>query len=307
MAAQVIEPTGFAALEPPPQIKAMLFGWDGILFDNNDFNFEVLRDAFAQLGIEPSVNWLRARADVPLRALIIEASRRARCVVDPNVVIAERNRIATRRLGSLRPNRALHQLIERHRGTLLMGVVTGLERCCLTAPLRSFGLETAFDVIVTRDDVLRHKPHPDGVHAACRNLNVAPADVQVFERSAEGLTAAARGGVGRVIDLRKLVASSSQAPGNSRYMLDFALRWLPYGGGHAGDILVHFGLTEHEFFSRLHNLLVVNSPTQLKLDPQDAFELISLCADRTKFPPSRLPSTRGDGTRVLLGGPPKQQ
>lgn len=37
----------------------------------------------------------------------------------------------------------------------------------------------------------------------------------------------------------------------SRAMLDFALRWSPYGGGRDEDILIEFGLTSPAFFERV--------------------------------------------------------
>ena len=40
-----------------------------------------------------------------------------------------------------------------------------------------------------------------------------------------------------------------------RAMIEFIRRWHRFGGGSARDILVEFGLPEHEFFSRTLELL----------------------------------------------------
>lgn len=48
------------------------------------------------------------------------------------------------------------------------------------------------------------------------------------------------------------MAAESQV---SRAMLDFALRWSPYGGGRDEDILVEFGITSHAFFERVLTML----------------------------------------------------
>lgn len=42
-------------------------------------------------------------------------------------------------------------------------------------------------------------------------------------------------------------------------MLEFAVRWCPYGGGEPGDILVEFGLTDQDYFTRLSTLLTTRS------------------------------------------------
>lgn len=41
----------------------------------------------------------------------------------------------------------------------------------------------------------------------------------------------------------------------SRAMLDFALRWSPYGGGRDEDILIEFGLIAPAFFERVLTML----------------------------------------------------
>ncbi|MET9202429.1 hypothetical protein [Gordonia sp. NPDC003585] len=43
-------------------------------------------------------------------------------------------------------------------------------------------------------------------------------------------------------------------------MLRFALHWLPYGGGSAGDILVEFGISECEFFRRVLRVVRESEP-----------------------------------------------
>ncbi len=38
-------------------------------------------------------------------------------------------------------------------------------------------------------------------------------------------------------------------------MLDFAVRWMPYGGGEAEDIMVTFGMSPETYFRRLEHVL----------------------------------------------------
>lgn len=42
-------------------------------------------------------------------------------------------------------------------------------------------------------------------------------------------------------------------------MLDFAIRWLPFGGGSPGDIFLEFGLSEKKFYDRLLTLITHRS------------------------------------------------
>ncbi|OZC57157.1 hypothetical protein CH289_04545 [Rhodococcus sp. RS1C4] len=59
-------------------------------------------------------------------------------------------------------------------------------------------------------------------------------------------------------------------------ILDFALKWLPWGGGPDEDIMVEFGLSTVQFYSRLQALL--DSSTRApNLDKTVVDELYRLC------------------------------
>ncbi|RZK94742.1 MAG: DUF3263 domain-containing protein [Rhodococcus sp. (in: high G+C Gram-positive bacteria)] len=49
-------------------------------------------------------------------------------------------------------------------------------------------------------------------------------------------------------------------------IIEFARRWLPYGGGNTGDLLVEFGMTPACYIARLGKIL--DSPVGRCLDPQ---------------------------------------
>jgi HAD superfamily hydrolase (TIGR01509 family) len=61
--------------------------------------------------------------------------------------------------------------------------------------LRSAGLDDAFEIIVTGDDVERAKPAPDIYLLACERLGVAPGDALALEDSASGVAAAKAAGL----------------------------------------------------------------------------------------------------------------
>lgn len=48
-------------------------------------------------------------------------------------------------------------------------------------------------------------------------------------------------------------------------ILEFARRWLPYGGGNSGDLLVEFGMTPACYVARLGKIL--DGPTARHLEP----------------------------------------
>lgn len=53
---------------------------------------------------------------------------------------------------------------------------------------------------------------------------------------------------------------------DDEHILEYATRWLPYGGGHFGDLLVEFGLTPEGYVTRLASIL--DGPAAQSLDPK---------------------------------------
>ena len=48
-------------------------------------------------------------------------------------------------------------------------------------------------------------------------------------------------------------------------IIEFARRWLPYGGGNTGDLLVEFGMTPARYVARLGKIL--DGPPARHLEP----------------------------------------
>jgi len=61
--------------------------------------------------------------------------------------------------------------------------------------LESAGCRLAVDVVISRDDVSRGKPDPEGFLAAGTRLGVPPAEALVFEDSRPGIAAARAAGM----------------------------------------------------------------------------------------------------------------
>jgi HAD superfamily hydrolase (TIGR01509 family) len=70
-----------------------------------------------------------------------------------------------------------------------LGLVSNSRRGFVDRGLGAAGLESAFDVIVTAEDVPRPKPAPDAYLAAAQALGADPADCAVLEDSPTGLAA----------------------------------------------------------------------------------------------------------------------
>ncbi|REE77669.1 hypothetical protein C8E05_7216 [Rhodococcus wratislaviensis] len=70
---------------------------------------------------------------------------------------------------------------------------------------------------------------------------------------------------GRRDRLRLGGADSGQIDTESSALVEFALRWLPFGGPRADDILVTFGISTLTFARRLQEVLASDHPPRLSL------------------------------------------
>ncbi len=87
------------------------------------------------------------------------------------------------------------------------GVVTSAQRELALARIRAAGLPVP-EVLVSADDVVAGKPHPEGYLAGARQLGLAPGDCLVLEDAPAGL-AAGRAAGARVLALTTTLAAGA--------------------------------------------------------------------------------------------------
>jgi predicted PurR-regulated permease PerM/phosphoglycolate phosphatase-like HAD superfamily hydrolase len=197
-------------------IQAVLFDLDGTLIDSDDAAIH----AWAAR-LKPVNRLFRNRDPEPfLRHLVMNGEG----IVNGSLVLLDRLHLdgavfalrdAVRKVWSdKRPEflpvegigPLLHMLKDRYR----LGVVTMRSRKSAQAFLRQIGLEDVFEIVITREDVRRLKPHPEPVQKAALALGLSPAqtlmvgDTSLDIRSAKAAGAQAVGvlcGLGMLEDL----------------------------------------------------------------------------------------------------------
>ena len=77
---------------------------------------------------------------------------------------------------------------------LRTAVVSSAQMWSVMTLLNKLGIDTFFDILITREDVTEHKPSPAAYLLALERLALRDRDVLVFEDSAAGLRAASAAG-----------------------------------------------------------------------------------------------------------------
>lgn len=102
---------------------------------------------------------------------------------------------------------------------LPIAVATSSRRAHAQAHLEGAGIWGHFDTIVTRDDVVHPKPHPEPYLTAARRLGQAPENCLAFEDSLSGVRAAHAAGM-RTIMVPDLVQPTSDVQALCHAVID---------------------------------------------------------------------------------------
>ena len=174
----------------------LIFDLDGTLADSSPIHDRAFREAFAPLGIVPdyatiagmttdaAVDKILSDAAVTVadkrRAALIEDKRaRSLALLDTELVEID---------GSV-------AFVKRAQATYRLALCSSGSRPGVERTIALLGLASAFDPVVTADDVVRGKPDPEGFLRVLDQTRTDAADALVFEDADSGIEAAASAGI----------------------------------------------------------------------------------------------------------------
>ena len=179
----------------PFLIRAVLFDFDGVLFDSEPVRFRAGAQALAELGITLNWEdfarcWLGRTDEAGLRDIM-----GGRFEADGQRVIARRNALYEERLDEVQAFTDAGRFLRRIPNGIRLAIATGSRRLEVEGILWRAVMTQSFQTIITAEDYSRPKPAPDPFQAAARLLKLSPASCLVIEDSPSGVAAAQAAGM----------------------------------------------------------------------------------------------------------------
>jgi beta-phosphoglucomutase len=181
-------------------VDTLLLEFEGVIADTAEARMMALQRSLAEEGIElTDAEYRRSCAGFPPREGAIAAAALKKAPRDDTaleLVALRAERYFAELIGKgIELSPGILPLVEELRGRTRLGIVTRASRREVDFVLGLAGLDQAFDVVVTREDVLAPKPSPEGYERALQRLArrsrpSRPTTTLALEDSATGVLAA---------------------------------------------------------------------------------------------------------------------
>ena len=178
------------------QVQAVIFDMDGLIFDTEPLIRRAVQLAARSVGFDVSDAFYGSMIGVPGPEFDIQVQRHLGSTFPFSDYRAAYRGEWSRLLQQdipIKPG-AVELLARLRQLRLPLGLATSSGRETAEQHLRLSGLRHHFDVVVTRNDVTRGKPHPDLFLKAADELGISPNRCLVLEDSHNGIRAAVAAG-----------------------------------------------------------------------------------------------------------------
>lgn len=186
----------------PPDIDGLIFDLDGTLADNMPLHYEAWQKACKQFGLEMSADFLRSYTGTPGINIAIALLRKYNITdIDPGEISKLKYSIYTSIMSRVKTVQPVAEIVKQYHGKLSMAIGSGGQREAVIKTLEYIKMGKYFHVIVSANDVSKHKPDPETFLRCAELMNIIPEKITVFEDGDLGIQAAESAGM-TAVDVR---------------------------------------------------------------------------------------------------------
>jgi len=191
-------------LEIHPKAKALIFDLDGTLSDSLPVHIASWHVVCGKLNCTFDERILVEMTGMPTISFAERIKMENNLLMDAEEIVIMKQQEFWKNINQIKPHEAVINLMKSAHGKIPMAVGTGASRQSAMLQMKELEIDQFFEIIVTADDVDRHKPEPETFLMCAQMLNVEPQYCQVFEDGELGMLAAQKAGM-LLTDVRPFV------------------------------------------------------------------------------------------------------
>jgi len=177
--------------------STIIFDMDGVITNTMPYHFDAWLEIFSRIGIKVNCFdvYKREGQDGLTSVKEILRERKLKCTdAQAKDILSRKERLFKHivKIKFVKGSRPFIRMLKKRR--FLLGLVTGTSRQEMNKIL-PLSLRSLFDAIVTGDDSIKGKPHPEPFLRALKILGIRPQEALVVENAPFGIEAAKRAGL----------------------------------------------------------------------------------------------------------------
>ena len=184
----------------PHQAKALIFDLDGTIANTMPNHFVSWRKAVVPYGIDFNASLFMQLTGMPRTATIEKLNEMFGTKMNPEIVGKVKEGHFKTLVNLTKEIEVVTDVIRKYHNILPMSIGTGSTKNGAKKTMEVIGLENYFDIVITADDIINHKPHPETFLKCAQLMGIKPKDCVVFEDGILGMNAAEEAGM-MVIDV----------------------------------------------------------------------------------------------------------
>ncbi|MDF1518305.1 MAG: beta-phosphoglucomutase family hydrolase [Lutibacter sp.] len=184
----------------PQQAKALIFDLDGTIANTMPNHFISWRKAVLPHGIDFNATLFMQLTGMPRTATIEKLNDMFGTKMNPDIVGKVKDDYFKTLVNLTEEIRVVTDVIRKYHTILPMSIGTGSTKKGAKKTLEIIGFENYFDIVITADDIINHKPHPETFLKCAKLMGVKPQECVVFEDGILGMNAAEEAGM-MVVDV----------------------------------------------------------------------------------------------------------
>ena len=183
-------------IQLPEYVKGIIYDLDGTLADTMPVHYKACQIACSEFDIEFPYDYFIAKAGIPtLKVFKMFVEEYNHIGIDGTKLGQNKERIFLELIPTITSIDSAEKLLLDNVGKRKIAIGTGGQRTSVELTLNAINLRDKVEIIVTADDVIHHKPHPDTFLKCAKGMGLNPKECIVLEDAQLGFEAATRAGM----------------------------------------------------------------------------------------------------------------